>query len=357
MRGVSRLGGRTERLPSSTRRDHVPHAPRLHGRFPPSSAFSPPRAALTSSPALRSVLAADLGGTKCRFALVTEDLRVLSVRRVQTHDVREVFLSVMLDALREIAAERHDGVDPPCALGIGTAGVIGLDGSTVRYAPNLPVDDFPLGAHAASALGLPVSVINDGRASALGEYRHGFAAGADPLLVLFFGTGVGIGLIVGGEPYAGASNAAGEIGHTVHRPGGRMGPNGRPGTFEAYCGGGPMGERAIETLGPAPDGRERWSVGQIVAAAADDQRAAAILADAELAATTLVANACTLLNPEAVVLGGGLFKGWPDLRETIERTTREICAPAVTERLRFVASRGESDAILWGAAQATGRLW
>ncbi|MEZ5965373.1 MAG: ROK family protein [Planctomycetota bacterium] len=306
---------------------------------------------------MRSVLAADLGGTKCRFAVVTEDLRVLGARRVVTEQDRPRFLQAMEEALRGLMAERFPDVDPPCALGVGTAGVVARDGSLVRYAPNLPLERFPLAAHFEEALGLPTALINDGRASALGEYRHGFAAGANPLLVLFFGTGVGIGLIVDGKPYEGVSNAAGEIGHTLHRPGGRRGPNGRPGTFEAYCGGGPMSERALAELGPPPDGARKWNVAQILAAAADDPRAAAIIDEAETAATALVANACTLLNPQAVVLGGGLLEGWPALREAIVSFTMKWCAPAVTSELRFERSRGESDAILWGAAEATGRLW
>jgi glucokinase len=305
---------------------------------------------------LRSVLAADLGGTKCRFALVTEDMRVLRARKVATAPERDQFLADIEQALNEIRAEAQVGVEAPCAIGVGTAGVIDRDGSTVRYAPNLPLANFPLGEHLRSATGLPATVINDGRASALGEYRHGYAADADPLLVLFFGTGVGIGLIVDGKPYEGATNAAGEIGHTLHRPGGRVGPNGQPGTFEAYCGGGPMAERARAELGDPPDGADKWNVGHILAAAARDPRAQRIIAEAETAATALVANACTLLNPAAVVLGGGLFKGWPALRDAIEAFTHRTCAPAVTERLRFVASRGESDAILWGAAAATGKL-
>lgn len=306
---------------------------------------------------MRSVLTADLGGTKCRFALVTEDLRVLGVRRVDTTMDQGQFLATMGRALTEIAAERFAGVEPPCALGIGTAGVVARDLSRVMYAPNLPLEGVPIAEHFRALTGLPTTLINDGRASALGEYRHGHAAHADPLLVLFFGTGVGIGLIVGGKPYAGFGNAAGEIGHTLHRPGGRLGPSQRAGTFEAYCGGGPLAQRALAELGPPPDGAKKWNIAQILTAAQSEPRAAQIVHEAEVAATSLVANACTLLNPQAVVLGGGLLQGWPALRDSIERFVMNWCAPAVTDGLRFVPSRGESDAILWGAAEATGKLW
>ncbi len=306
---------------------------------------------------MKSVLAADLGGTKCRFAVVTEDLRVLGARRFATTLDRVRLLGDMERELSDLAATRWPGVDPPCALGIGTAGVVDHAGARVHYAPNLPIAQLDLAAHFRGVLGVPTVVMNDGRCSALGEFKHGHAAGADPLLVLFFGTGVGIGLIVGGRPYAGASNAAGEIGHTIHLPGGRVGPSGNHGSFEAYCGGGPIGRRARDELGPPPDGGDRWRIHDVVALRDRDPRAAAILAGAEVAAATLVANACTLLNPAAVVLGGGLLAGWPDLRTHIEASVRTTCSPVITKDLRIVPSRGESDAILWGAAEATGRLW
>jgi glucokinase len=248
-------------------------------------------------------------------------------------------------------------VEQPAAIGVGTAGVVTADGGRIAYAPNLPLDGFALADHLRATHGLPAVLINDGRASVLGEYRHGYAKGRDPLLALFFGTGIGIGLIVGGTPYGGATNAAGEIGHTVHVPRGRACSCGRLGCYEAYCGGGPMCRRAAGELGAAPNGGPTWTVGDIVAAAERSAAARQILDDAAQAAEALVASACTLLNPAAVVLGGGMLKGWPALRARIERATFEWCSDIVKQDLVFVPSRGESDAILWGAAVATGRLW
>jgi glucokinase len=306
---------------------------------------------------MRCVLTADLGGTKCRFAAVAEDLRVVGTRQVATPPDRDAFLAAVVGGLREVGGSLPGDLESPAALGVGTAGVIARDGTRIRYAPNLPVSEFPLAEHLARETRLQTILINDGRASALGEYRHGFAAGADPLLVLFFGTGVGIGLIVDGKPYEGANNAAGEIGHTPHRVQGRVGPNGLVGSYEAYCGGGPMTQRAVDEIGPPPGGRGKWTIGDLVELADRDPRAARILAEAEQAASMLVAGACTLLNPAAVVLGGGVLKGWPALAVRIEAFVRSWCSAAVLEGLRFVRSRGESDAILWGAAEATRKLW
>lgn len=297
---------------------------------------------------MNGTLAADLGGTKCRFGLVRSDWTVHAAHRQPTRRPRAEFLADLEQGLAAVLA----GLPPdeqPDALGVGTAGVIGADRRTIEYAPNLDLDGFDLASHLEQRFALRCTVTNDGRASALGEYLIGRARGRDPLLVLFFGTGIGIGLIIGGRPYAGANNAAGEIGHTVHVPGGRRCPCGRYGCYEAYCGGRPIGERAAAELGERPGG---WSITPLLEAARSDPRAAAILREAEVAAGAMVASACTLLNPSAVVLGGGVLRAWPALAAHIERATRAWCSPAVNERLEFFPSEAGSDAILVGSAAA-----
>lgn len=299
---------------------------------------------------MRTVVAGDLGGTKCRFALIDETLGVHGAVRIDTSRDRATFLQRLQDAVQQVLAARPPGCEPPTAFGIGTAGVIPVGGRVVHRAPNLPLDDFDLAGHCEQAFGLPTTVLNDGRASAWGEYVRGHARARDPLLCLFFGTGIGIGLMVDGKPYGGAANAAGEIGHTIHVPGGRRCPCGGLGHFEAYCGGRAIIERAAQEIGPAPvDGA--WDVGDVVQH--DSDAARAILADAEQAACVMVANACTLLNPSAVVLGGGVLKGWPALRTRIETFVRATCSRPITADLTFVESLGGSDAILHGAAHAT----
>lgn len=305
---------------------------------------------------MRSVLAADLGGTKCRFALVGEDFAVHSVRHVRTPAAGDVFVETMDEAFEAARRSRPAGVDEPLAIGVGVAGIVDQQAQQIFGAPNLPLDGFPLRHHLEERHRLEVVLLNDGRASAWGEYLRGHARGRDPLLALFFGTGIGIGLMVGGKPYRGATSAAGEIGHTIHVPGGRLCSCGRSGCFEAYCGGRPMQERAQTELGPRQDG-QAWDVGEIARRAGTDARARAILADAERAAGSMVASACTLLNPSAVVLGGGVLVGWPELRDKIEVFTRGFCTEPVTRELSFLDSLGGSDAILWGAAAATGKLW
>lgn len=302
---------------------------------------------------MKTVLAGDLGGTKCRFALVTEDLQVLAVQHVATSRDRAEFLRRLEGSFAAILAAVPVGMAKPTAIGLGTAGVIPRGGRQIASAPNLPLDAFPLADHLERTFGLPATLINDGRASAWGEFLRGHARDRDPLLCLFFGTGIGIGLMVHRRPFEGSANAAGEIGHTLFRLGGRMCPCGQAGHLEAYCGGRAITERAAAEIGPSPQGSE-WTVGQVVASASP--AAQTILREAEDAACLLTANACTLLNPGAVVLGGGVLSGWPALRSRIEQFVRAHCSRSITEGLLFVDSLGGSDAILWGAAAATGAL-
>src|SRR5688572_27881930 len=210
---------------------------------------------------MRTVLVGDLGGTKCRFALVGEDFGVREVQHVATVREREPFLQALETSLGKILASLPPGSPRPLAAGFGTAGVIPRDGRSIARAPNLPLDGFPLAAFVEERFQLPTTLLNDGRASAWGEFLRGHAAGRDPLLCLFFGTGVGIGLIVNGGPLPGGNNAAGEIGHTTFRPGGTRCPCGAPGHFEAYCGGRAIVERAEELLGRAAPGV--WTVGTL----------------------------------------------------------------------------------------------
>lgn len=301
---------------------------------------------------MESVLVADLGGTKCRFGLLTQNSTLIAVRTVPTPNRTEDFLDLLAGQFLELVAARPAELRAPTAVGIGTAGVVHPDGRVIDYAPNLPLQPrHPLAEQLEARVELPVTLVNDGRASAIGEYRQGFAVGADPLLALFFGTGIGIGLVVDGSPYGGAHNAAGEVGHTVHIPNGRSCVCGRRGCYEAYCGGGTMATRAAEELGPREGG---WRIQDLLDLEDRDPKAAAILADCRQAAVAMVASLCTLLNPAAVVLGGGVIAGWPQLAEHIERGTRDWVSPIVARDLRFVPSKGGSDAILWGAAAAAG---
>ena len=96
---------------------------------------------------MKNVLAGDLGGTKCRFALVSADFGVHAVEHVPTVRERGPFMAAMDAAVRAILAHLPPGCEAPTAAGFGTAGVIPPSGGSIEYAPNLPLYQFPLAQH------------------------------------------------------------------------------------------------------------------------------------------------------------------------------------------------------------------
>jgi glucokinase len=164
--------------------------------------------------------------------------------------------------------------------------------------------------------GVPVTVENDVRVAVLGEHQRGAGRPYDNLLAVFLGTGVGGGLVLDGKLRDGRG-AAGEIGHLIVKPGGRMCSDGRRGHLEAYAGRGCMEARARRQLERGRSttlftlrehkGRDRLSSGVIKHAYDhDDAVAVELVDDAAWALSVAIASAQNLLDLEAVIIGGGL---------------------------------------------------
>ncbi len=170
------------------------------------------------------------------------------------------------------------------------------------------------------------------RAAAWGEFRFGAGLGAHSLIAVFVGTGVGSGAILGGQLWRGASNAAGEIGHTQVVPDGLACVCGQRGCLEAYCSGGGFIRRFESALragattilrartGGEPSKLTARHVAQ--AEAEGDPIAREFWEDAVRYLGLALTNAVTLLNPERLVLGGGVVEGVPTLVEAVAATVR-----------------------------------
>ena len=218
--------------------------------------------------------------------------------------------AVVGDVLEQVAPS---GV---AALGVGLPGLVDHDG-VLRFGPNLPgIVDLDLEQALAINLDLPVVVDNDANCAAWAEHRLGAAAGRDHAVLVTLGTGIGAGLITDGRPFTGAHGMAGEPGHMIVDPGGPRCPCGRRGCWERYASGSGLGFLAREA---ALAGR----VDQVVALAGGDAEmvrgehvtTAARRGDAEALAVmdsfgwwvaVGLANLVNILDPEVVVLGGGL---------------------------------------------------
>jgi glucokinase len=225
----------------------------------------------------------------------------------------------MATTLREAASAA--GVQPSdlVGIGVGAPGVIDAEAGTVAQAGNIAGWQvvFPLAAKLSGALGVPVGLGNDVDVATLAEFELGAGAPYQDLLGVFWGTGVGGGLILKGQRWEGRGSA-GEIGHMVVRRGGAQCPCGRRGCLEAYAGRGAMEiyarklheeENEPTRLFKTMERRNKLRLSSGVWAEAleqDDEMAHRLIDRAVLALGAGIASAINLLDVPAVVIGGGL---------------------------------------------------
>ena len=261
----------------------------------------------------------DLGGTKIQAVVVVDgavagQARLGTPRSGPAEVIHEIVASV-----RDALADAGMAEVPLRAVGIGTPGSVERHTGHVSKAANVPgfLEDVALGPTVSAALGgAPVWVDNDVRAAVMGEFRRGAGRPYRDLLGVFVGTGVGGGLILGGELRHGWGNA-GEIGHTTVKPGGRRCNCGRAGCLEAYA-----GRQSIELTARhrvekgqktklfdimERKGRDRVTSSVIADALDQDDAMTVELVDEAVEALGIaIANAQNLVEFEAVIVGGGL---------------------------------------------------
>jgi glucokinase len=259
----------------------------------------------------------DLGGTKIQAVVTDDAFQVLGDARVPTPtaggpaDVAAAMATALRMAAEAAGAE-------PSAIGVGSPGVIDEERSTVTSARNLPGWEgvYPLGEELEALTGSPVVIGNDVNVATDAEFALGAASEFRSLLGVFWGTGVGGGIVLDGKPWTGRGAAA-EIGHVVVEMGGARCPCGRRGCMEAYAGRGAMEMRARKLADEGRKtalfkimeerGRPRLTSGVWKRALdRDDELAHELIDRAVRALGAGVASAVNVLDVEAVVIGGGL---------------------------------------------------
>jgi glucokinase len=263
----------------------------------------------------------DLGGTKIQAVVCDDDHQVLGSARLPTPTTggpADVTLQ-MIAAVRESAEQAEVGPGELTAVGVGSPGAIDEDAGTVTSARNLPdwEGSYPLAEHLETALGAPVGLANDVDVATNAEFELGAAKPFRSILGVFWGTGVGGGVVLDGELWSGRG-AAGEIGHMVVKSDGRKCPCGRHGCMEAYAGRGAMeaharqrvdehGEKTVLFDIMKERGKPRLSSGIWARALERDDKLAQHLIDRAVDAIGVaVGSALNLLDVEAVIIGGGL---------------------------------------------------
>jgi len=299
----------------------------------------------------------DVGGTKIAIAR-------LEGAELVAHELVTTERSGTEPLLEQIAGliSRHR-TPAVAAVGLGVPSVVEFATGRARSSVNVPLQDVPLRAVLRERLELPVFVDNDATVAALAEAHDGRRFDVPDLIAFTVGTGIGAGLVLGGRVYRGATGAAGEAGHQIigldlaaGAPAARAFP--QPGSLEALASGGALGELAREAsrgggalARRAAEGRALTGVDAVEAARAGDADALAALRVLGERLGVGIANAINLLDPLAVVVGGGAASGAGELLLAPAReTAARFVLPGVGQRTEIRLARHGAEAGVRGAA-------
>ncbi len=307
----------------------------------------------------RRTIGVDIGGTKLFAGAVGTELEVRhrTQRTLAGLDQPSV-LDIAVDAVEEL---RRAAGDEPLAVGFGVPSLIDRRSGRAVMSVNLALADIPFAAVMEERLGLPVFVDNDANVAALAEHRAGAAMGAQEVVMLTVGTGIGGGLIVGGELYRGAYGLGAELGHTVIDLDGPPCQGNCPnrGCVEALASGTALAREATRMAGERPQsglGRAlaagRQLAGPLVTELAHDGDEAAIEAIALIGRRlgVAIASFVNIFNPQVVVVGGGVIGAGELLLGPVRAEVASRALPPPRDTVRIRAAAFGVEAGMMGAA-------
>jgi len=308
------------------------------------------------------VIGVDLGGTKLLAGAVDPELNVhhRATRPARVADHQAV-VAIVVSAVAEVRDAIESASGSVRAVGIGIPCLIDQRRGIAVMSTHLPLAGVPFRDLVAERIGLPVFVDNDANAAMLAEWRFGAARGAGDAALLTIGTGIGGGLVAGGALQRGSQGAGAELGHMVVQADGPRCNGNCPnrGCLEAMVSGTALAreaqriarERPRSGLGRALAGGREIS-GPLVTELAHDGDAAAIDALAAIGRWlgVGVANLVNMLNPDVVVIGGGVIAAGELLLEPARAVVAERALSPSKEHARIVPARFGAEAGMLGAA-------
>ncbi|WP_342679556.1 ROK family protein [Methanofollis sp. UBA420] len=303
----------------------------------------------------RTVVAVDIGATHYRAGLVADDGSIVRLETGDTPRVGESGLAVTRAVADAVEAVTGDA--SPAAIGIASAGPLDCAAGVIVRSPNLSFPEVPLRGPLEERFGLPVALLNDCRAGALGERWQGAGRGVENLVYVTLSTGIGGGAVVNGRLLLGRSGNAGEVGHLfVDAAYGCVCGCGYPGHWEAYASGTGMPRffRAwLEGQGSAPSFDAATSAGILGAAEVGDPLALSFMDALGRVNGRALSDIVVAYEPEVVVLDGPLAQHHGDLliRSLLPHLDRYLPLPRIA-----VSPLGGRAPLLGAAAYALG-IW
>lgn len=310
----------------------------------------------------------DLGGTKILGGIFDSTLRLVGTVKVSTKAQRgpEAVIQRIARCVQDAVDEADLSLKDLRGVGLGAPGAVDGDTGTVIFAPNLDWHDVPLQEKLQDLLGVPVFVENDGNIVALGVYFVELKARQRHVLGIFVGTGIGGGLVLNGELFSGFGHTAGEIGHMVLETGGPKCGCGNRGCFEALASRTAMFQQIKDAIKEGQKTILTEMLEEFDKLRSGDLRRALRRGDklvervVESAAQYIgiaVANLVNILNPQVVVLGGGVMEALSDeMLGIVVETARDYAMPGALEGVEIIASAlGDKAGITGGAVLAKRR--
>ena len=304
----------------------------------------------------------DIGGTNTKFGVVNRSGDILEQDRMLTneHETVEEFIQDIHAKLAPMI-ERAGG--PGCFTGIGMGAPNGnFYSGSIEYAPNLKWKGIiPLASLMEKKFGLETKLTNDANAAAVGEMIYGCAKNMRDFITITLGTGVGSGIVIDGKIVLGHDGFAGELGHTIIRPGGRMHKGtGMRGSLEAYASATGVRETAIELLTENPNRESllrNYTINELTSESVYDCAMKGDTIANEIFEFTgqilgeSLANFIMFSSPEAIVLFGGLTKAGPLILNPTRKHMEANLLPIFQNKVKLLFSElKEADAAILGAS-------
>jgi glucokinase len=304
----------------------------------------------------------DIGGTNTKFGIVDKKGRILHQERMLTNEP---------EGVQEFIAELHEKLEPMISqaggirefagVGIGAPNANYYTGN-IEYAANLKWRGIiPFAKMASEKIGLPVKMTNDANAAAMGEMMYGCARGMKHFITITLGTGVGSGIVIDGKIVLGHDGFAGELGHTVIRPGGRLHKGtGIRGVLESYASATGVRETALELLAENPEVESLlrdYSINDLTSqsvyecAIKGDKIANDIFEFTGHILGEALANFVMFSSPEAIVLFGGMTKAGDLIMNPTKKAMEANLIQIFKNKVKIMFSElKEADAAILGAS-------
>ncbi|MEY3542286.1 MAG: hypothetical protein RLZZ204_1098 [Bacteroidota bacterium] len=303
----------------------------------------------------------DIGGTGTKYGIVDRDGNVLFSGEMSTKKHKEIepYIDELHEHLQDLI-EKAGGLDRMLGIGVGAPNGNYYSG-TIEYAPNLPWKGIiPLANMMSEKFKLPVTLTNDANAAAIGEMMYGAAKGMKDFIMITLGTGVGSGIVANGELIYGHDGFAGELGHTIVIPDGRLHEGtGKKGSLESYASATGVRLTSLELLENSNEESLLRSVNKedldskavYEAAIKGDKLALEIFDYTGKILGLALANAVMFSSPEAIILFGGLTKAGDLILKPTRKNMEENLIQVFQNKVKILVSHlKESDAAILGAS-------